>query len=540
MTEFDLPAWLSSLTGEDIVRFVRDLARWLTGAGTPGWVSLGLVVAFFVLWLWYEVVTRRFVGAVRSVQKIIRIQGDSKLTQDRLVDVDQALEKSRAHGAVSRRLVDAWKEFKETSIVPPAETGVLRNTVRPVVFFNREDLGLEVGMWRQVPSLFVSIGLLLTFLGLVAALQQTGAVLGSGSDDVTNTIDGLKTLLNVASAKFIMSLTGLACSILFTIILRFYAKRKDRALHMLCADIERGCDFISEQDMLREMLSQAKEQTAHLQAFSTELVAQVATPLKDDLPKAIRESIGLAMRPLVESISRETNEGIETLVGSVSEQLVEGVEVSVRDMKGLLEGVSVRLDEAAGRLDRSSEAMTGNVDNAVKVLVERVERLSAGIDESTLRLSAFAESMERSAATVTSMSDQVRQATESLTEATGSIRASIADVQASAQSMRETSEHTEAILRQTGEVIEASHATVQDGLRSLEHSVTEFKDVIDRYREIDEQLGDAFDKIETDVRASINEIGSFLQKVNEEFGHALNRLQAVIAQTEPFTPVSED
>ena len=436
--------------------------------------------------------------------------------------------------------MDGWKARGGSStrlrLLPVADSGILRNTVRPVVFFNREDLGLEAGMWRQVPALFVSIGLLLTFLGLVAALEQTGRVLEL---DATDTATGLTTLLNVASAKFIMSLTGLACSIVFTVVLRFSTKRKDEALHTLCADIERGCDFMSEQDVLREMLTQAEEQTAQFQAFSTELVAQVAQPLKEDLPRAIRESIGEAMQPVIDNISRGTNQGIESLVGRVSGQLVEGVEGSIREMKDLMEAVSTRLDEAAGRLDRSSETMTGNVDEAVGSLVGRVERLSAGIDDSTARLGKYAESIEGSATVVTSSSEQLRASSESLSEATGPIRDSITEMQASTQSMRETSERTESILRHTHEVIEASHAAVQDGLRTLDRSVTEFRDVIGRYREIDDQLGEAFHKIETDVQSSIEEIGAFKQKVNEEFGRALNRLEAVIAQAEPFVPAPE-
>ena len=71
---------------------------------------------------------------------------------------------------------------------------------------------------------------------------------------------------------------------------------------------------------------------------------------------------------------------------------------------------------------------------------------------------------------------------------------------------------------------------------SLEHAVTEFREVLDRYREIDQSLGDAFGKIESAVRSSIDEIGTFERKLNEEFGKALNRLEAVIAQAEPFTP----
>ena len=350
---------------------------------------------------------------------------------------------------------------------------------------------------------------------------------------------GLTKLLTVASAKFIMSLTGLACSIVFTVVLRFSTKRKDDALHSLCADIEHGCDFISEQGVLREMLMQAEEQTTHLQTFSTELVAQVAQPLKEDLPRAIRESIGEAMQPVIDNISQGTNQGIESLVGNVSGQLIEGVEGSVREMKALMEAVTTRLDEAAGRLDRSSETMTGNVDEAVGSLVGSVERLSAGIDDSTARLGKYAESIEGSATVVTSSSEQLRASSESLSAATGPIRDSITEMQASTQSMRETSERTESILRHTHEVIEQSHAAVQDGLRSLDHSVTEFREVIGRYREIDDQLGEAFTKIETDLQASIEEIGTFKTKVNEEFGRALNRLEAVIAQAEPFVPASE-
>ena len=419
---------------------------------------------------------------------------------------------------------------------------MLRNTVRPFVFFNREDLGLEAGIWRQVPALFVSVGLLLTFLGLVAALQKTGQILqpDTGTTDPSATVNALKELLTIASAKFIMSLTGLACSIVFTVVLRLSTKRKDEALHMLCADIERGCGFMSEQDVLREMLAQAKEQTTHLQAFSTDLVAQVARPLKEDLPNAIRESIGQAMQPVIDNISRGTNRGIESLVESVSGQLVEGVEGSVREMKVLMETVSTQLDKAAGRLDRSSETMAGNVDEAMGSLVGSVGRLSAGIDDSTTRLGKYAESIEGSATMVTASSEQLRESSESLSDATGPIRDSITEIQASTRSMRETSERTESILRHAHEVIEASHISVQDGLRTLDRSVTEFREVIGRYREIDDHLGDAFTQIETDLQASIEGIGAFKQKVNEEFGRALNRLEAVIAQAEPFVPVSEE
>src|SRR5699024_8159332 len=66
----------------------------------------------------------------------------------------------------------AWNEFRETLIVDETpDQPVLRNSVRPSAFFNLEDLHFGPGFSRHLPSLFVTVGLFLTFLGLISALQ---------------------------------------------------------------------------------------------------------------------------------------------------------------------------------------------------------------------------------------------------------------------------------------------------------------------------------------------------------------------------------
>ena len=160
----DLFAWLEDFSGKSVVDFILFLAGLLTDKDMPGWVSLVLVLFLVGLSLWYHIVTHRFVGAVRSIRAILRVDGGRKITRNRLVDIDRDFAQAGARGSHHARLERAWREFNETALSPVADSGILRNTVRPVVFFNREDLGLEAGMWRQVPALFVSVGLLLTFL----------------------------------------------------------------------------------------------------------------------------------------------------------------------------------------------------------------------------------------------------------------------------------------------------------------------------------------------------------------------------------------
>lgn len=651
----DLGGWIV----EHILHFA---AFWFTSESAPGWLSLGLVAALVVLSIWHGLSAFRLRRAVSAARSILQT-GNGHITGERLTAIDQGFRnlKSVKRKGPRHRLAVAWEEFRETTIPPARETDRLSNTARPAAFFHREEMGLDRGMWRQVPALFVSVGLFLTFLGLVAALDQTGRILDgatAGGDGAAT--DGLKTLLRIASTKFIMSLTGLLCSIVFTLVLRYDARRTDEALHALCDDIENGCIFLSEQTILGKMLEQAREQTDHLKSFSTELVAQIAKPLREDLPNTIREAMQQVMAPVVENISRGTSEGVESLVGSVSGQLTEGVQASVLSMNEIIGEVRNSLEAVTDRLDRSAGAMSGHMDEAVRslarqiesletamsgsskeaartfseatdtllrqmndalqsirstsadgaqrigdasrmmvdaaetlsqsirgsataaaeasgheieragqemasgiaaatatmrdslldpmnALVERVRGLASGVETATERIGKYAESVESSTSAITSANEGLDRSAATLTAATAPVRDAVVGIESATRTMgdrvetaseaiRRTTEHTEAVMRGTREAIEASRSTMLGAAGSLEQAVTEFREVLDRYREIDQSLGDAFGKIESAVRSSIDEIGTFERKLNDEFGKALNRLEAVIAQAEPFTP----
>lgn len=610
------------LGGWIVGRILHFAAFLFTSDSAPGWMSLGLVAALVALSIWHGLSAFRLRRAVRAARSILQA-GNGYITGERLAGIDAGFRKLKSvKGKGPRhRLAVVWEEFRETSIPPVRETERLSNTVRPAAFFHREELGLDRGMWRQVPALFVSVGLFLTFLGLVAALDQTGRILDgatAGGDGAAT--DGLKTLLRIASTKFIMSLTGLLCSIIFTLVLRYDARRTDEALHALCDDIENGCVFLSEQTILGKMLEQAREQTDHLKSFSTELVAQIARPLREDLPNTIREAIATGLAPVVENISRGTSEGVETLVGSVSGQLVESVQASVRSMNEIIGEVRDSLEAVTDRLDRSADAMSRHMDEVVQslastsvdgakgigdasrmmveaaetlsqfirgrataaaeasgreieragqemasgiaaatatmrdnlldpmnALVERVQSLASGVETAAVEIGKYAESVENSTTAIISANEGLDRSAATLTAATAPVRDVVVGIESAtrtmgdrvetaSQAMRRTTEHTEAVMRGTREAIEASRSTMLGATGSLQQAVTEFREVLDRYREIDQSLGDAFGKIETAVRSSIDEIGTFERKLNEEFGKALNRLEAVIAQAEPFTP----
>jgi hypothetical protein len=195
--------------------WVRDvvlgLAAVLKQAWAPGVFTLVLLAALAVcvlLFVW-SAITRR--AALRWFTNLIAEASDPASFGGSIASVDNRADRE-AGTAARKSVVEAWREYRET-LVPHEEGGevILRNSVRPSLFFNPEDLGFAPGFWRIVPGLFVMIGLSLTFLGLIAALNS----MDLGADKVQAS---LRDLLTIASAKFIMSLTGLFCSIVFTVV----------------------------------------------------------------------------------------------------------------------------------------------------------------------------------------------------------------------------------------------------------------------------------------------------------------------------------
>jgi len=200
---------------------------------TPGIVSLVLMAAAILAAVlhWWRTWQRR--RALRWAIRLVERAMDRASFVVELPRINRAFVQTRDSrrrwpgflrpAEYRRPIAVAWGEYNETMVAPEQDQGgggVMRNSLRPATFFDTEELGFGQGWWRILPGLFVSVGLLLTFLGLIAALTAIGG------DEIND--DSLRELLNAASAKFIMSLTGLACSIVLTVLFRIRADAIDR------------------------------------------------------------------------------------------------------------------------------------------------------------------------------------------------------------------------------------------------------------------------------------------------------------------------
>ncbi|MEY9583339.1 hypothetical protein [Sinorhizobium fredii] len=359
--------------GSAVVASILGAANYLVkDAAAPGIVALGIValLVIFTAAFSLEVSQRR-----KAVQWLKRQIENSSSGADFSRDID-ALSASINEGSTNkyrRQLAAAWAKYKET-LVPHEEDGkvILRNAVRPSMFLNPDDLGFGVGFWRIVPGLFVSGGLFLTFLGLIAALSTMaqGAEIDSGV---------MRQLLSVASAKFIMSLTGLFCSIVFTILLRSIYGRLEQSIHELCAAVEQRLTYISLEALATEQLKATKEQREHFRLIGMELVAEIGRPLREELPAAIQSSIAGAMAPIVERVGKLGAEGVGDMVSGISDKLTDSIGIALTEASQKISDAGERLGLLADRLDQSSGRIGSEMEGVTERVAQAVEDLRSAI-----------------------------------------------------------------------------------------------------------------------------------------------------------------
>ena len=368
---------------------VLDVAGLLKVDAAPGLVTLGLLLALVLGMILFirRIAEQR--SAIRMLTRLILETGDGANFSRSISELNSKVAAIDANGS-RRKLATAWQEYRET-FVPHEEAGniILRNSVRPSAFFNSEDLGFGSGFWRIVPGLFVTIGLLLTFLGLISALGSMD--LSQGKVEAS-----LKDLLNIASAKFIMSLTGLFCSIIFTVLLRTGLGQVEKSLHSLSAAIERRLTFISLEALAVEQLAATREQREHFRMIGLELVAELGRPLREELPVAISTSITSAISPILAQVGQMGSENLGTMVKDLSARFSDDVGNALTQASGRLAQAGDRIAELSDRLVQNSGQMGREMDAAILRLAEAVTDLRGSIGLTAETASgAFAEGADR-------------------------------------------------------------------------------------------------------------------------------------------------
>lgn len=385
-----------------------------------------------------------------------------------------------AAGRKTKELRHAWTQFSETIIDPTDRT--LRATARPDGYFLH--IGDDIRVLNWWANIFVAIGLVFTFLGIVAALSKATETMGGSAADMAAMQTALTELLTIAAAKFWTSIAGVGASILLRIFDRRWRQSTRHQLEVVCEKLEHGTLFSPAQRLAAEHLAESREQTVALKTFSHELAI------------AIGEQFEQRVQPMVAVLG-----SIQTTIDKVAtggfEQIGKGLQEALSANAGKeMEGLSAALTQMTHGLSGIHERLAGSGDTANRQIEDAARQFSVASADMT---AAFATMNSR----IEVMADRLAQQAD---EAASQTAQRMADAQAGYTS---AAEENGRVLREIGvemrrgsaETTDAMVSAVRDAVASASaESGAASRTALEQFSGATEGIKDAFDAMDKRIR----------------------------------------
>ncbi|MGY2733616.1 anti-phage ZorAB system protein ZorA [Sphingomonas sp. UYP23] len=378
-------------------------------------------------------------------------------------------------------LVQAWREFQE-SIVDEDQSPI-RNTSRPTTFFIRVIPRQTTLTFAS--NIFVGVGLVLTFLGLIVALNTAArGMSGGGVADAQLALTGL---LTVAGAKFFSSVAGLVASIWLRTAEHSLSRRATAPVERICDLLERGLLYIPPQRLAVEQLEVLREQRDQLKFFNTDVALQLTDRIGEQFRAAmapvtqslgdlnsnmtsVTQGIGAGAREAIEKVSGEQLRGLSDTLASLRERLDDiGTKVgsSGSDAAEQIKAAGSEFSSAARDIRDAFDKLVGNVDGLGQRLTTQGEESSRAQDEAMARIR---EGLEGAQARTTEMMERAvaalqaagRQAAEDMQRDLGNALAS--GVARNQETFRVAMEESGEALRETSAGLARAIAGAADGI----------------------------------------------------------------------------
>jgi hypothetical protein len=226
------PSWESSL--KQLLVPYADLYLGFFSHPLAGILLTGIMFvagATVVFWYWF--------ARLRPVRRMLRIaiKGVKSLSEMPPGTL-RALEALDDVFTRAQYLNTDWRHYKSTLLISEHPER-LWSSYRPNAYFNLSNLnqrGLGLTLLKSIPGYFVGVGLLFTFMGLVAGLYFASR--GLMAADLPTARLALVQLLRTSTVKFSTSVAGLGISIVISIWSRVIIDGLERLMSQFCAALE--------------------------------------------------------------------------------------------------------------------------------------------------------------------------------------------------------------------------------------------------------------------------------------------------------------
>ena len=440
-----------------------------------------------------------------------------------LEGIDSRDDLAREYNRVNQEMAEiprvgaAWGEFCETMIPPklrgenliPAE-----NTVRPQSFLNSVELKLGPNFLQVWPNVFVGIGLMITFLGLIAALTQASATMEEALGDAQKVQDAVQGLLNVAAAKFYASLVALFISVLLTLWLRLYSSVMRRHLTQLNNKIEHAVRFVTQEGLASRANELIEEQLVQLKTFNTDLAIKIG------------ENITQAIQPMLQEITQNNERITDQQVGalrSIGEEVSNSISGASQDA---MERVAVSLNEVSGKLESLGDILTSSLAGFDAQLQQSMNALSEALKTT---MDGVANDLGES---VSSMAPKIQESLSSVTNTMDELQGKIADY-ANEGSAAVGAAISEATGAASTLIAESGNEFAQNFQQATSGVLLSLDGLAHHLKTLDESLGELPEKLSA-VSASLTTSADSMSGASSQFTSASTGLRSVIEPLAQF------
>lgn len=301
----------------------------------------------------------------------------------------------RVFDAAPQQLKTLWRAYKQ-HLLPDTKTGNYINLVDPRLWFSVESLpGRGYEQWCATwAGIFLTVGLLFTFIGLSAALLKVGNIDGADSAAMKTAITGI---LGVSSAKFITSIAGLIAYIGFSLVTRRYHSSQREAVSALADAVQHLTVPLTPELLLYEQNETSRKQLARLDRFTDDLAIAIDGKLRErladlgatfgghidgiktTLPEATNQPIVNELNRIGDKIGQGNEEAIRTMLKEFLEGLQHGTGDSLEQAAKSLEDAAKQLGTAKGSIDTSGEKFGKDIEGAAAALTKAAEQMTNGV-----------------------------------------------------------------------------------------------------------------------------------------------------------------
>jgi hypothetical protein len=319
------------------------------------WTLSGLLIVGAIgIWLDFRLRLRPVLQGLDEALRVVSEAQSAHALHDRFSSIDQRLASNRVIG-------DAWRAFVRTLVPVPGQDGVLGATRRP-----REDLnegiltsaGVNLRFYTAVPNYLVGLGLLFTFLGLVAALYFASA--GVAAPSVQEAQAALRDLLAAATFKFVTSIAGLGASIVYSSREKTQLYRLGHRLSELCTALEQRLVPVTPEYLGTVQLAEMRTQSVLLRRLGRHLHVTIPDTVEERLASELLDAIA----PMREGFARAAER-----IGQMDEAL------TLR----LMGGASPAVNQVAGWDGAVDQAALAPMLDELRLVREAVEMLPAAL-----------------------------------------------------------------------------------------------------------------------------------------------------------------